>query len=96
MAGPALVGSASAATPMTAALSSGAPNGAAPDTSGMSDLMGKIRQVSSAVDDLAASNPAVATGAQQIKTILRQMIIQAAQAASAQTPSGEAVPTAGS
>lgn len=89
------MGSASSAPPQTAALSSGAPNGAGDDTGAMADLMGKIRQVSAAVDDLAGSDPAMAQGAQQIKSILRQMIIQAAQTASAQTPSGQAVPTAG-
>ncbi len=61
----------------------------------MPDLMGKIRAVATSVDDLGASNPALAPQVQQIKSILRQMIIQAASAASAQTPSGQAVPMAG-
>lgn len=92
---PALMGSASAATPMTSQLSSGAPNGGGAESGDMGALMGQIRQVAQSVDALGASNPALASGVTQIKTILRQMIMQAAQAASVQTPSGEALPGGG-
>jgi hypothetical protein len=61
----------------------------------MGALMGQIRQVAQSVDDLGASNPAFASGVTQIKAILRQMIMQAAQAASVQTPSGQALPGGG-
>jgi len=90
---PAMMGSASAAPPVTTTNQSPMPGG---DASGaMPDLMGKIRQVATSVDDLGASNPALAQEVQQIKLILRQMIIKAASAASVQTPSGQAVPMAG-
>ena len=86
---PAMMGSASAAPPM-------GQGAGPPDASGaMPDLMGKIRQVATSVDDLGSSNPALAPEIQQIKVVLRQMIIKAAQAASAQSPSGEAVPMGG-
>ena len=79
---------------MTSMLQSAAGNGSQ-GTDQVAQAMGQIRQVASAVDDLGASNPAFAPFVQQIKTILRQMIIQSAQSASVQTPSSEAVPTAG-
>lgn len=57
------------------------------------DAIGQIRTVAQQVDQLATLNPAFGQGAAQIKTILRQMIVAAAQQASMQTPSSEAVPT---
>lgn len=69
---------------------------AAPDPSGqMADAIGTIRQIAEQVDALASMNPAFGPGVAQIKTTLRQMIVSAAQQASMQTPSSEAVPMAG-
>lgn len=90
---PALMGSASAATPVTTQNQN--PMQGGDQTGAMPDLMGKIRQVASSVDELGASQPALAPEIQQIKAIIRQMIIKSASAASVQTPSGQAVPTAG-
>ncbi len=61
----------------------------------MADAIGQIRQVAQSIDALASMNPAFGPGVAQIKTILRQMIVSAAQQASMQTPSSEAVPSAG-
>lgn len=88
------MGSASPAVPNTSLLTTAATPGA--DASGqMSDAIGQIRSIGQSVDQLATLNPAFAAGVAQIKTILRQMIVSAAQQASMQTPSSEAVPTGG-
>ncbi len=88
------MGSASPAVPNTSLLSA-APN-QGPDASGqMSDAIGQIRQVAQSIDALGSLNPAFGPGVAQIKTILRQMIVSAAQQASMQTPSSEAVPMGG-
>lgn len=91
---PALMGSASPAVPNTSLLSA-APN-QSPEASGaMSDAIGQIRQVAQSIDALGMMNPAFGPGIAQIKTILRQMIVSAAQQATMQTPSSEAVPPPG-
>lgn len=70
--------------------------GGAPDASGqMADTIQQIRAVGQAVDALGSSNPAFADGVSQIKNILRQMVISAAQQASVQTPSSAATPSVG-
>ena len=62
---------------------------------GMTDAIGQIRQISQSIDSLSSMNPAFGPGVQQIKTILRQMIVSAAHQASMQTASSEAVPMGG-
>lgn len=61
----------------------------------ISALMGQIRELGGQVDQLAQQYPAVVQEAQQIRAILRQMIIKSAQQAQTATPSSEAVPVAG-
>lgn len=61
----------------------------------MNDLLGQIRQIGQQVDGLGAALPALAPIVTQIKQLLRQAIVAAAQQASAQSPSGEQVPMAG-
>lgn len=90
---PALMGSASAAPPVTTQNQN--PMQGDPAQDGVQDLMGDIRQLSSLADGLGTKQPALAPEVQQLKNILRQMIIKAASAASVQTPSGQAVPMAG-
>ena len=88
---PPLVGSASPATPASA-LSGMVPP---PDAGASPDVIGQIRQVGQQVDALGTSSPALAPLAAQIKALLRQMIVSAAQQASVQTASSEAVPMGG-
>lgn len=88
------MGSASPAVPQTSLLSA-APNQGADPSGAMNDAIGQIRQIAQQTTALSALNPAFAPGVQQIQQILRQMIVSAAQQASMQTPSSEAVPTAG-
>lgn len=57
-------------------------------------LMGQIRDLAGQVDDLGGQYPSLAQEAQQIRALLRQMIIKAAQQAPTATPSGQAVPIA--
>jgi hypothetical protein len=72
------------------------PGGAAPDQSGdMAGAISEIRNIAQSVSALAKSNPALAPQATQITQILRQMIVSAAQQASTQTASSEAVPMGG-
>jgi len=62
----------------------------------MSETLMGIRQVGQSVDDLGSAHPELSQEIQQIKSILRQMILKSAQAASLQTASAEALPMAGS
>lgn len=57
--------------------------------------MGQIRGIADQVKQLAATNPAMAQGAQQIQEILKQMVIAAAQMTPQQTASSTAIPGAG-
>lgn len=94
--GPAVAGSASATTPMTTANAVGAPQGGAPPQGdAIQQLADQIREVGGMVDEIAASNPALANEVAQVKQTLRSMIVKAAQAASVQTQSGMSLPTAG-
>lgn len=61
----------------------------------MADTISQIRQIGQQVDALSQTNPAVAPQAAKIKSLLRQMIVSAAQQASVQTASSEAVPMGG-
>ena len=72
------------------------PGGAAPAPQGdMTGTISAIRTIGQSVAELAKSNPALAPQATQIAQILRQMIVSAAQQASTQTASSEAVPVGG-
>jgi hypothetical protein len=61
----------------------------------MSDVIGQIRTISQQIDALGMASPAIAPIAAQIKTLLKQAIVSAAQQASVQTASSEAVPMGG-
>jgi hypothetical protein len=61
----------------------------------MTGTISAIRTIGQSVAELAKSNPALAPQATQIAQILRQMIVSAAQQASTQTASSEAVPVGG-
>lgn len=89
---PALMGAASPAVPNTSLLSAAPDQGSDPSAQ-MNDAFGQIRSVMQQVNALASMNPAFGQGAAQIQTILKQMIIAAAQQATMQTASSEAVPT---
>lgn len=89
-----VAGSASAATPMTAANAVGAiqPGGGPDQGDPIQQLADQIRDAGGVIDEIAASNPSLANEVGQIKQILRSMLVKAAGAASAQTPAGLALP----
>ena len=92
---PAVAGSASATTPITAAnaigaLQGGGEGGAQQDQ--IQQLASQVREASAAVDEIGATNPALASEVTQIKQILRQMLVKAASVATAQNPSSLQVP----
>lgn len=62
---------------------------------GMGDTISQIRQIGQSVEMLGQSAPALAPIAAQIKQLLRQMIVSAAQQAAVQTASSDAVPMGG-
>jgi methyl-accepting chemotaxis protein len=59
-------------------------------------LATQIRDVNGMVDGIATEFPNVAQEAGQIKALLKQMIVKAAQSAPPATASGQAVPTGAS
>lgn len=61
----------------------------------LEQTMGQIRQVATAVKQLAATVPDAAQELQQMQELLKAVVIKAAQPAPMQTMSGQAVPTAG-
>lgn len=92
---PAVAGSASATTPMTAANAIGALQGggeAGAQQDQIQQLASQIREASAAVDEIGATNPALASEVTQVKQILRQMLVKAASVATAQNPSSLQVP----
>ena len=93
---PAVAGSASATTPMTAANAIGALQGGGEGGAAQQDqiqqLASQVREASAAVDEIGATNPALASEVTQIKQILRQMLVKAASVATAQNPSSLQVP----
>lgn len=89
---PPVAGSASAAVPNTAANAIGAMQGGDQQQDQIQQLAEQIREVSGSVDELGATNPTLASEVAQIKQILRSMLVKAASAASAQSPSSLAVP----
>lgn len=86
------MGAASPAVPNTSLLSA-APNQGMDPSGQTAEAVGLIRTVMQQVAQLGTANPAFGQGAAQIQTILRQMIVTAAQQATMQTASSEAVPT---
>ena len=56
-------------------------------------LAGQIRDAGAMIDAIAASFPAAAQEASQVKQLLKQIIVKAAQQVSSQTASAAAVPT---
>ena len=69
----------------------GAPGGGGPDQN-LQAIMGQIRQIGQQVQQLESTAPVIAEEAQQINALLKQIVIKMAQAQSAQTASGMAVP----
>jgi hypothetical protein len=59
------------------------------------DLIMGIRTGVEAFQKVGQMNPALMPFVQQISQLARQMLVQAANVSSMQTPSGQAVPTAG-
>ena len=73
------------------------PPGAGQDAAQASlmDLMGRIRDLQVQVDDLGGQFPAIQPLAQQVRAILKQMVVAAANQGSAQTQSSAMVPGGG-
>lgn len=61
----------------------------------LESLIGMVRQIKMQVDQLGVTYPASAQSVAAINQQLQQIIISAAQQASAQTASGMSVPTSG-
>ena len=55
-------------------------------------VMGQIRQLSQQVDAIGQQIPAMASEVQQIRAVLKRMIVKAAQQAPQQTESSQALP----
>lgn len=95
----AVAGSAAGASPIADLL--GAANAQQPGAGAdamraqLESLMGSIRDIDQQVQALTADFPTLAQPAQQIRTLLKQMVVQAAQQAPQQTASGAAVPGGG-
>ena len=93
---PAVAGSASAAPPNTTANTQ--PQGDQGGGGGGGDiqaLAGQIRQVAQQLDQLAQNEPTAAPIVQQIKQLLRQVIVQKAATAQQNNPSAQALPMGG-
>lgn len=69
--------------------------GMSPAQDQLAVIAGQIRDIGSMIDQLAETNPSVQQEAVQMKALLRQMLIKASQTMPMQTPSAEAIPTAG-
>ena len=94
---PGMMGAEAAPSSPFGALAAG-PDGAGPDPAQeqLTQMMGQIRDLAQQVEQISATNPALTQEVTQIKAILRQMVVKAAQAAPMQTQSSMDVPTAGS
>ena len=77
------------------ALASGPNAGPDPVQAQLTELMGQIRDVVAQVDQISATYPALAQDAQQVRSLLKGMIVKAAQQAPTQSDSSSAVPMAG-
>ncbi len=75
----------------------GGGNGSSPDQAReqLEGAIDSIREIDGNVQALAQQTPALAQEAQQIRQILKRMIVKTAGAAPTQTASAEAVPMAG-
>ena len=60
----------------------------------LTELMGQIRDVTSQIDTIGQTFPALAQETQQIRLLLKAMIVKAAKQVPAQDLSAEAPPTA--
>lgn len=78
-------------------LTAGTPPGAGGDQvqAQLQALVSQIRDLGQQVDTIGSAFPQVAPEAQQIKTLLKAILVKAAQVAPAQTASGMAVPGGG-
>lgn len=88
-----LTGGAVSPSPMSAL--AGPASGPDDGSQQASQMLGQISDVKDQLTALAGSNPSVAPEVQQIIAILRQMVLKAAQGASAATASSSAVPPVG-
>ena len=59
------------------------------------ETLGKIRDLMAQVGDLAGTNPTFTQEAEQIRNLLRKMVLKAAQSTTMATPSSSAVPPVG-
>ena len=89
------MGSASSPTGMDANAAGGSPASGVGSDAGrqmLEQLMGKIRELGSTVDEMGSGFPALAPEVQQLKQIFKRMIVKAAQQAPQQTKSSQALP----
>lgn len=78
-------------------LAGGTPGqGSDPARAALEQLASQIRDMGGMADTLASTIPAAAQEVAQIKMLLKQIIVKAAQLSSQGTPSGNAVPTGAS
>lgn len=61
----------------------------------LEDLMGKIRAVGQAFQDIGQQAPSMQDEVKQVQQILKRMVVKAAQQAPQQTGSAAALPTGG-
>lgn len=93
------IGGADASAPDVGTLyaqAGGGQSAAAPGPDAMlQDALGQVRQIGMAVDAFIQQYPAAAAIGQQITTLLKQAVVQLAQAQPTATPSGQAIPGGG-
>lgn len=95
---PPIAGAASPTTPMTAALAGGPQmpgQGMQQEAAGLEAVMGQIRDLDQSAQAIEADFPQLAPHVQQLKQILKRMVIDVASAAPQQTMSSAAVPMGG-
>ncbi len=61
----------------------------------LEQIMGKIRDLGQQFEDLGSQVPSLSSEVQQIKQILKRMVVKAAQQAPQQTASSSALPSGG-
>ncbi len=91
---PASMGQAPPSSPF-ALMGGGAETGDADVQPDQDALLQQIRDLLTGVDEIVGANPSLAQSAQQVKAAMRNMLVQAAQAAAPQTPSGMSVAPTG-
>lgn len=82
------------AAPSSAMDQNAAPQGGGSDQarSQLEGVMGQIRDFSQKLDEMGGSMPSMAQEVQQIKSILKRMVVKAAQQAPQQTASSQGLP----